>query len=173
MWQQQPFSLHLRARLWYRFAFQSSRMYQKAEISGVKQAFWTSFGQYMKPVLSADHQPVNWINYKTGFRHLYFRMDAFHSARVGIDITHPDRGIRQLYFDQFTELKGMFREYMGEEWIWRPPAAGQDASIFTGLEGYSIMNRENWPQLISFFKPRIIALDAFWRQARYAFEALL
>ena len=79
-------------------------MFQKAEISEVKQAFWTSFGQYMKPVLSAEDRPVNWINYKTGFRHLYFRMDAFHSARIGIDIAHPDQGIQQLYFDQFSAL---------------------------------------------------------------------
>ena len=148
-------------------------MFQKAEISEVKQAFWTSFGQYMKPVLSAEGRPVNWINYKTGFRRLYFRMDAFHSARIGIDIAHPDQGIQQLYFDQFSELKGMLTDSVGEDWTWLPPVSGQDATIFTVLEGCSIMNRENWPELISFFKPRIIALDAFWSQARYAFEALL
>jgi hypothetical protein len=148
-------------------------MYQKAEISGVKQAFWTRFGQYMKPVLSAEHQPVHWINYKTGFRHLYFRMDAFHTARIGIEVTHPDPGMQQLFFEQFVALKPLFMEYIGEQWVWRPPASGIHASIFTELPGYSIMNRENWPQLISFFKPRMIALDAFWSQARYAFEALL
>ena len=148
-------------------------MYRKAEISEVRQSFWTTFGQYMKPVLSAEHQPVNWINYKTGFRHLFFRMDAFQAAWIGIVISHPDQDLQQLYYDQFAQLKGMFQEYMGEEWVWRAPGEGKECSIFTELQGYPIMARENWPQLISFFKPRIIALDAFWSQASPAFEALL
>lgn len=155
------------------FASKECKMYQKAEISRVKQAFWTTFGQYMKPVLSADQQPVNWINYKTGFRHLYFRMDALNTARIGIDISQPDKGIQQLYYDQFLLLKGMFEETIGEEWTWRPPAVACNAGIFRQLDGYSIMNKENWPYLISFFKQRIIALDAFWSQAKYAFESLL
>ncbi len=40
------------------------------------------------------------------------------------------------------------------------------------LNGVSIFNKEDWPQLISFFKQRIIALDQFWSTARYGFEAL-
>ncbi|RYZ23162.1 MAG: DUF4268 domain-containing protein, partial [Chitinophagaceae bacterium] len=35
-----------------------------------------------------------------------------------------------------------------------------------------IFRREDWPELISFFKPRIVALDAFWSEAKYFFEAL-
>jgi hypothetical protein len=40
------------------------------------------------------------------------------------------------------------------------------------LEDVSVFRKEDWPQMISFFKPRLIALEAFWTQARYAFEAL-
>jgi hypothetical protein len=32
------------------------------------------------------------------------------------------------------------------------------------------MKRDDWPAIISFLKPRIIALDAFWSQAKYGFE---
>ncbi len=31
---------------------------------------------------------------------------------------------------------------------------------------------EQWHDLIAFFKPRIIALDAFWTDAKYSFDAL-
>jgi hypothetical protein len=41
-------------------------MYTKQEISKQKQAFWTAFGKYMKPVLSADGEEISWLNYKTG-----------------------------------------------------------------------------------------------------------
>ncbi len=36
----------------------------------------------------------------------------------------------------------------------------------------SIFNKEDWPQLISFFKQRIIALDQFWSMAQYGFDEL-
>jgi hypothetical protein len=36
----------------------------------------------------------------------------------------------------------------------------------------SIFNKEDWPQLISFFKQRMIALDQFWSMAQYGFDEL-
>ncbi|RZK28608.1 MAG: DUF4268 domain-containing protein, partial [Hymenobacter sp.] len=46
-------------------------MYSKAEATQLRQAFWTTFGQYMAPVPSAEGWPTNWINYKTGLKHVY------------------------------------------------------------------------------------------------------
>ncbi|MFC7667142.1 hypothetical protein ACFQT0_06705 [Hymenobacter humi] len=40
------------------------------------------------------------------------------------------------------------------------------------LSPVNLFSRDDWPALISFFKPRIIALDAFWADAQYTFEAL-
>ncbi|PZR08331.1 MAG: DUF4268 domain-containing protein, partial [Flavobacterium psychrophilum] len=51
-------------------------MYTREEISKQKQAFWTAFGKYMRPVLSADGLPVSWLNYKTGVPGISFKMDA-------------------------------------------------------------------------------------------------
>ena len=44
--------------------------------------------------------------------------------------------------------------------------------VYMELSPANLFNREDWPALISFFKPRLIALDAFWTDAQYAFEAL-
>jgi len=74
-------------------------MYSKDEASQIKQAFWTTFGQYIAPQLSADGMKVNWVNYKTGIKYLYFKMDADKSlATIGISITHPDPGIQEIFF---------------------------------------------------------------------------
>ena len=57
-------------------------MYTKHEISKTRQEFWTTFGQYIKPVPNADGTKTNWKNYKTGVKHMYFRIiavDAFWS----------------------------------------------------------------------------------------------
>jgi hypothetical protein len=64
---------------------------------------------------------------------------------------------------------------LGEEWDWQLHANvdGKIVSrIYRELCDVSILNREQWPDLISFFKPRILALDAFWEDAKYAFDGL-
>jgi hypothetical protein len=64
-------------------------MYTKEQASQLKQAFWTAFGQYMGPVLSAEGLRTNWINYKTGVKHIFFRMQADNKmASIAIEIAH-------------------------------------------------------------------------------------
>jgi hypothetical protein len=63
-----------------------------------------------------------------------------------------------------------------EEWQWdlhTTDEYGKTISrIYKQLDSVSIFNRNDWPALISFFKPRIIALDEFWSDAKYSFDAL-
>jgi hypothetical protein len=152
-------------------------MYSKDEASQIKQAFWTTFGQYISPQLSADGLKVNWVNYKTGIKYLYFKMDADkNSATISIAITHPDPGIQELFFEQFREIKTMLNSYLNEEWQWALHDKDENGKtisrIYKKISGVSIYNRNDCPQLISFFKPRIIALDEFWSVGQYSFEAL-
>lgn len=152
-------------------------MYSKQEASQLRQEFWTTFGKYMAPVVSAECTKVNWVNYKTGEKHIYFRMKADNSsASIGIEITHTDAGIRNLYFEQFEQLKQVLHQAVGEEWNWVKGTLDNNginlSKIYTELTGASIFNRADWALLISFFKPRIIALDEFWTRARYPFESL-
>jgi len=152
-------------------------LYSKDEASQIKQAFWTTFGQYISPQLSAEGLKVNWVNYKTGIKYLYFKMEADkRSASIAIEITHPDAGIQELFFEQFKELKILLHSSLNEDWDWQLHAHGDNGKpvsrIFKQIDGVSIFNKNDWPALISFFKPRIIALDEFWSDAKYAFDAL-
>jgi len=152
-------------------------MYSKDEASQIRQSFWTTFGQYIAPQLSADGLKINWINYKTGVRNVYFRMDAENrSASISILINHPDTGIQELFYEQFVELKAIFNSYMEDEWTWAPLEYDRNgriiSRIYQEIKEVSIFNRNDWPKLISFFKPRIIALDEFWSVAKYSFDAL-
>ena len=64
-------------------------MYTTELASKQRKKFWTIFGQYMKPVPGAGGEAVNWLNYKTGVRSVFFRMDADkQNAHVGIEIQH-------------------------------------------------------------------------------------
>lgn len=152
-------------------------MYSKQEASQLRQEFWTSFGQYLTPVLSAEGEKINWINYKTGEKGISFRMQAGNKkAIISIDITQGDEGIRQLYFEQFLQLKNIFANSVKEEWVWLPNMQDENnrtiSRIYKELSQVSIYNKSDWPAIISFFKPRIIALDEFWNTVKYSFEAL-
>jgi hypothetical protein len=152
-------------------------VYSKAEAAQLRQAFWTTFGQYMTPVPSHDGWPVSWINYKTGLKHVYFRMQADNRrASIGIELTQPDVGVRELFFEQFEELKNLLHETLGEPWRWELHATDANglplSRIHTEMQPINLFNRDDWPALISFFKPRLVALDEFWSGAQYAFEGL-
>jgi len=150
-------------------------MYSKEQSSKLKEAFWATFGQYIAPHPSAEGEKISWINYKTGIRHLHFKMQADHrSAFIAIEINHPDPGIRELFFEQFVSFRNILKQYLNEDWDWELELRDENqklvSRIYTSLDGVSIFRQEDWPALISFFKPRIIALDEFWNDARHSFD---
>lgn len=152
-------------------------MYTREQASQIKKEFWTAFGNYMAPIQSTEGVRVNWLNYKTGVKDVYFRLDADkRTASVGIEIAHPDIGIQELFFEQFLELKTILKSYLNEEWEWllhTPDENGKTiCRIYTELNNVNVFNKNDWPALISFFKPRILALDEFWSDARYSFDSL-
>jgi hypothetical protein len=152
-------------------------MYPKQQASQLRQEFWTAFGRYMNPVLSAEGEKINWTNYKTGEKHIHFRMDAENrSASIAIELTHPDRSVQQLYYEHFMQLRHVLDKELGEPWEWRLHTTDEHgrtvSRICKQLDDVSFFKKEDWPVLISFFKDRMIALDAFWSKVKYGFEAL-
>ena len=152
-------------------------MYTRGEASRIKQEFWTTFGRYLTPVLSSDGNHVNWVNYHTHVKDVYFRMRADNrSASIAISIEHSDATIRELYFEQFLELKTLLHGQLGEEWEWHRETVDESgravSRIGREIPNVSIFNKDDWPELITFFKARIISLDKFWEDARYSFESL-
>lgn len=152
-------------------------MFKREEASRIRHEFWTTFGKYMRPIPSAEGMKINWVNYHTGIKDVYFRMDAgSKSASIAISIEHHDSGIRELYFEQFLEFQTLLHAMLEEAWEWKLHAITEAgliiSQIYARLPDVSVFNRDDWPALISFFKPRIITLDRFWSDAKYTFEAL-
>jgi hypothetical protein len=152
-------------------------MYSRQEASQLSQEFWTTFGQYMSPIASSEGEKINWINYKTGEKNISFRMHANNKkAIIAIELNHKDKDIQQIYFEQFLQFKNSFTEVMQEQWNWQLHMYDEHGKIISRIykekTALSIFQKHDWPELISFFKPRIIALDEFWSQVKYAFESL-
>ncbi len=152
-------------------------MFSKEEASKLKEQFWITFGKYMKPVPNAEGLFINWVNYKTGVKHIYFRMDAEQKyASVTIEIAHPDAGVRELLFEQFEAFKLILADTLNEQWDWQPLATNNFGKEVARIEivfpKLSVYNQQQWPDIIAFLKPRIIALDEFWVDVKPIFEDL-
>lgn len=125
----------------------------------------------MRPLPGADGMAVNWLNYKTGIRQLYFRMDVGKKqASVAIEMRHSDLDEQEEVFQKFMALKMLFDEIAGDDWDWELHNVDEDGKtvsrIITRLEGVNIFNEADWPSIISFLKPGLIALDQFWHLAK-------
>ena len=152
-------------------------MYTKAQASLMRQKFWTQFGKYMAPVASAGGQKINWINYKTGVPHLFFRMNADKErAYIGIEIPQNITAHSTKVYPQFLLLKHILEEQMEDNWIWEEQFINEtnqpQSRIYKQLQPVNIFNEAHWPAIISFLKPRIIALDNFWCHHKMIFEMM-
>ncbi|MBC7875445.1 MAG: DUF4268 domain-containing protein [Ferruginibacter sp.] len=149
-------------------------MYSKQEIALIRKKFWTSFGQYMRPVIGAGGDTINWLNYKTGLRHVYFRMDAGNeSVSIAIELRHPETTQQKHYFEQLQQLVLILEQSIGEKWNWQLHETDEDGHTVSRISktevGVNIFAEADWPAIISFLKPRIIALDHFWMQVKDGF----
>jgi Domain of unknown function (DUF4268) len=150
-------------------------MYSKEQASKLRQQFWTRFGQYMKPVPGAGGEPVNWLNYKTGKRHISFHLDANKvQASIAIEIKHAGKTEREICYQQFLALKKLMENETGFLWYWEEDVCTSQGEVFSRisqtLHPVNVLNEQDWPAIIAFLKPRIMALDHFWEQVKDGFD---
>lgn len=146
-------------------------MFSRQEASQLIKEFWTVFGKYMLPVPSAEGGSVNWINYKTGVKNIRFHMQADESnATVAIELDHKDPELRESAIQKFRLSNDELQQLPG---IWRwEKAEEKDTDLFiTRLSSVHIIRKTDWPQMISFLKSAIVALDMFWVNNKDIFES--
>ena len=150
-------------------------MFSKKELAQSRKEFWMIFGQYMSPVLSSEGEKINWINYKTGVKGLQFKMDVVQDvASISIEINHSDTHEQKVIFEKLLQLKHILDNSLKEEWNWHLHTSDESGKLISRIyrerKGINIIYKESWPALISFFKPRMMALDEFWNSVKYSFE---
>lgn len=129
----------------------------------------------MKLQMNAEGLPINWINYKTDIKGIFFRTDVERKfAEVSIEISHPDSSIRLMIFEQFEEYDNVLKSYLGEEWNWTKEDYDEEgkniSTIKIRLDNISIFRETDWPEIISFLKSKMINLDEFWCDHKDSFE---
>jgi hypothetical protein len=120
---------------------------------------------------------VNWMNFNTKIKQLFFRMEADReSARLCIDCQFLDPGITEIYYEQFTEFKNILEERLEGEITWNPAfqhSNGKTISrISVGITGVDMYNKADWPKMHEFLKNNFVKLENFWAEFGEVFVAL-
>lgn len=118
-----------------------------------------------------------WVNYKTGVKSIYFRLDADkRGASVAIEMQDNDPGINALYFEQFETLQNYLEAESGSAWIWEKEAEGEYGKsisrIYQSIEGVSLYNKLDWGTIFAFFESCIVPLDSVWADCSDVFKDL-
>ena len=143
-------------------------MYSKEESRSLRREFWTSFGVYMKKYNKVYQGKINWVNYKTKCKDIYFRLDVTKKkASFSFDLQHRDTGMRELFYEQFTELKAVINDSFENELTWVSEFEtehGTSSRIYTELENVSVFNKNDWHDVFPFLEKNIVSAHEFWNE---------
>jgi hypothetical protein len=152
-------------------------VFSKDEAKQLRIDFWTAFGVYMRQHVSLMGDKQKWVNYHTGVKGIFFRLEAdARSVQVAITMEHDDAGLRDLFYAQFEELRSYLEAETGAEWTWEPEAMTADgraiARVYRAQRGVSLYNRQDWAAMFAFLESCIVPLDSVWADCNAVFKDL-
>lgn len=144
-------------------------MFSKEEKKEFNIEFWGLFKRQMRRHMSSNGKRINWLKYPTEIKHTYLRLETNTDfISVHFDIQIKDSEIRELFWDQILELKGIVDSKLGHksEWIENVEIEGvfQISRISWKKEGLSYYNKNQWPEIFDFFKSVLIDFDRFYQE---------
>lgn len=152
-------------------------MFSKEEAKQLKLDFWSGLNEKLELEKGLHANKVNWMNFNTKIKHIYFRMEADETvARLCIDIQFLDKGIRDLYYEQFTEFEKILAESFDTKIHWQPIHEhwnGKEiARISVQKKEVNILNRDDWEAMHLFLVENFVKLEHFWAEFSDVFVAL-
>ena len=138
-------------------------MFSKEESKKIRQEFWTSFGQ---------EYSRKWILYNTKVKQIHLKFTFTRkTAMVSLDVDSEDEIIQSYYFEKLESLKNLLKsEYLPDivfDAEYELPEGKSVSRIYVQLEDkVSITNRNDWPQVKSFFAENMHQLEMFWLEFR-------
>lgn len=143
-------------------------MLTKEERKNWNTEFWTEFKKEMRPVKSSSGKSISWISYPTDVKDTYLRMHA-DGKRIflSFDIQSKDEGVRQILWEQMTELRKVMEDAIGINGIWieNDVVSGKPASRIVWIkEPMNFYQKENWDEIKNFLKTKLLEFDKFYQE---------
>lgn len=144
-------------------------MFTKEEEKQLKLDFWGGLNEILELEKGFHANKVNWMNFNTNIKPLYFRMEADEvGARLCMDIQFPDDGIRAIFYEQFTEFEAILNERFGGNTKWQPSFQHSNGKTISRIsvehEGVSMRDKNDWPKMYEFLRENFVKLEHFWAE---------
>lgn len=144
-------------------------MLSKEALKEKNTQFWTDFRKSMNKQASSTGRQINWINYPTGVKDVYMRMEVdANGVRLCCDIQPKDDGIRSIIWEQMTELKAIMQTEMGIEAIYDEESHYWNERLISRIKWedntLNYFNEEDIPKIIDFLKDKLIRFDKFYQE---------
>lgn len=144
-------------------------MFSKEELRNRKALFWSEFKAIMSMERSVSGRKVNWINYNTGIKFLFIRLEATSKkATFSIDIQPKDDGVREIVYEQFTELKKVLENEFEQDGNWQKtfhlPNQQEISRISWELHDINMFKKEHKQKFFDFFRENLLAFDRFYSE---------
>lgn len=144
-------------------------MLSKEELKQKNTMFWGEFKTQMKIHMSANGRRINWLKYPTDVKDLYLRLHAdSKSCSLNFDIQCKDDGVREVVWEQLTELKVVLTNEMGDEGDWIENYRLSEGHIISRISwirfDLNYFNEEDIPKIHLFLKERIRSFDRFYQE---------
>lgn len=134
-------------------------MFSREESKKLRQEFWTSFGKEF---------PHKWLLYNTKMKEIQLKFSFTRKfAMVSLDIDDDDEMIRAYYFEKMQSLEKILKsEYLPEvvlDEFHELPEGKIISRVYTKIDGVSIHNKKDWPEVKKFLATDMLQLEEFFR----------
>lgn len=131
--------------------------------------FWADFRKYMNKYKSSNQRRINWVNYPSDVKGIHIRLQAdSKAARLCFDIQVKNEGIREIIWEQMTELKKVMESTIHYETIWLEKNQNDDGLIYSRImwekKGLNFFEDNDKEAIFEFFKERLIEFDEFYQE---------
>ena len=152
-------------------------MFTSDEKKALTIKFWEELREKLTIAGKMKGRNIDWMNYPNKINHLYFRMEANPElVRFCIDIQFLDKGVREVFFEQFEEFKVLLTENMPNDLFWLKsydhPNKRTIARIYSELKGVNIYDQNTWPSAHQFLQENFLTFDEFWQDFGEVFRNL-
>lgn len=153
-------------------------MLNREELKAKNSVFWADFRKYMNKVRSSNGRRMNWVSYPSDVKNIYIRLQADATgARLCMDIQPKDEGVREIVWEQMTELKKVMETCMNHETIWIEKMFAPDgrahSRIMWETTDVNFFNPDDQEKIFEFLKNRLLEFDEFYQEFKEILISLM
>lgn len=144
-------------------------MLSKEEHKKLNQDFWDGFKKEMRQIPSSNGRRINWINYPTDVKSIFLRIVIDKNVvKLCFDIQPKDQGIKEILFEQMTELRKVMEASMTYQTNWIESLNTSDGRVISRISWenneFNFYDRNDWREIYTFLKKRLVEFDNFYQE---------